>query len=145
MYSINIGESITSTPYLMPLDQLLPHEEVVTDRLNTLISYLTTLKPYIIIPSILVCDKTNMIVDGHHRYYALKEMGFEKVPVTPLNYSSKLIVTDLEGKVTKKELLESAQKKIMYKPKSSFHHVLDTDLHFQPIILLSVLFRLDHL
>lgn len=144
MSSIKLEKNVVQFSDLLDVHAILPHEEVVIDRLESLIIYLKTIKPYIIIPSILICDKTNMIIDGHHRYYALREIGFNKVPVTYIDYSSELIVPDLDGKVKKEMLIDSAVNKIMLPPKSSFHHVLDIDYHFQPIILLSSLFRLDY-
>lgn len=143
MISIDVKEKLVLGTRLISIDQLLPHEEVVIDRLATLVDYLKTLKPYIIIPSILVCDKTYMIVDGHHRFYALQNLGFKKVPVTFIDYASDKIVADLEGKVLKGDLIRAAKNGKMLAPKTSFHHVLDEDLHFQPLILLSVLTRID--
>lgn len=143
MISVNCKEDIVLETKLIEVSQLLPHEEVVMDRLLTLVNYLKTLKPYIIIPSILVCHKTNMIIDGHHRYYALQSLGFKKAPVTYINYLSDKIVTDLEGKVHKEELIDAAQRGMMFPPKTSFHHIQDEELHFQPLILLSVLTRID--
>ena len=34
----------------------------------------------------------NFIIDGHHRYIALKELGYDKVPVTLINYFSDKII-----------------------------------------------------
>jgi hypothetical protein len=143
MISSNIKNDLVLDTRLVNVDQLLPHEEVVSDRLITLVDYLKTLKPYIIVPSILVCDKTNMIVDGHHRFYALQKLNFTKVPVTYIDYASDKIVADLEGKVLKGDLIIAAKNGKVLSPKTSFHHVLDEDLHFQPLILLSVLTRID--
>jgi hypothetical protein len=86
-----------------------------------------------------------MIIDGHHRFYALQKLGYEKVPVTKVNYESELITTHIDGKISKGELLNAALNSIMLPPKSSFHHVLDINYKLQPIILLSVLTRVDYL
>lgn len=145
MYSINIAENIVISNILVEINELHPHEEVVTDRLQTLIEYLKTLKPYIIIPSVLVCYNSKMIVDGHHRVYALKELGHTKIPVTMIRYESNLIVPDLAGKITKEELINGALNNKMFRPKTSFHHIIDTDGNPQPLILLSSLFRLDNI
>jgi uncharacterized protein (DUF1015 family) len=34
----------------------------------------------IIISTILMCNESNLIIDGHHRYTALKELGYSKDP-----------------------------------------------------------------
>jgi hypothetical protein len=145
MYSVDLKENIFVLNDFLSVDQIFPHEEVVTERMEKLVDYLSSLKPYIIIPSILICSKSHMIIDGHHRYYALQKLGYEKVPVTKVKYESELITTHIEGKISKGELLNAASNRIMLPPKSSFHHVLDINYTLQPIILLSVLTRLDYL
>ena len=145
MYSIDLKENLFVSNELLSFSKILPHEEVVMERMDKLVEYLTSLKPYIIIPSILICSKTNMIIDGHHRFYALQKLGYEKVPITRINYDSNLIKTHIEDTITKNILLEAALSGKMLPPKSSFHHIIDTNYKLQPIILLSILTRLDYL
>lgn len=145
MYSIDLKENLFVSNELLSVSKILPHEEVVMERMDKLVNYLTSLKPYIIIPSILICSKTNMIIDGHHRFYALQKLGYEKVPITRINYDSNLIKTHIEDTITKNNLLEAALSGKMLPPKSSFHHIMDMNYKLQPIILLSVLTRLDYL
>lgn len=108
MYSIDLKENLFVSNELLIVSKILPHEEVVIERMDKLVEYLTSLKPYIIIPSILICSKTNMIIDGHHRFYALQKLGYEKVPITRINYDSNLIKTHIEDTITKNNLLEAA-------------------------------------
>lgn len=145
MYSIDLKDNLFISNELLSVKIILPHEEVVLERMDKLVEYLTSLKPYIIVPSILICSKTNMIIDGHHRFYALQKLGYDKVPVTRINYDSDLIKTHVDEKITKNNLLEAALSGIMLPPKSSFHHIIDMNYKLQPIILLSVLTRLDYL
>ena len=145
MYSIEFRENVIISNEFLNANELLPHEEVVKERMEKLSLYLTSLKPYIIIPSILICSKSNMIIDGHHRYYALQKLGFEKIPVTKIKYESDLITTHIENNISKEELLYAALNRNMLLPKSSFHHIMDVNYKLQPIILLSVLTRLDYL
>jgi ParB-like chromosome segregation protein Spo0J len=145
MYSIDLKENLFISNELLSVDKILPHEEVVLERMDKLVEYLTSLKPYIIIPSILICSKTNMIIDGHHRFYALQKLGYDKVPITKINYDSDLIKTHIDNKITKNNLLEAALSGKKKKKKSSFHHIIDMNYKLQPIILLSVLTRLDYL
>lgn len=145
MFSVSTKENLFISNELLSVDKILPHEEVVLERMYKLVDYLTSLKPYIIIPSILICSKSNMIIDGHHRFYALQKLGYDKVPITRINYDSDLIKTHIEDKITKNNLLEAALSRKMLPPKSSFHHIIDINYKLQPIILLSVLTRLDYL
>ena len=142
MYSIETHECLVLQSKFVNGSDLHPHEEVVNERLSALIVYLETLKPYAIIPSILVCDKSNVIIDGHHRFYALRKLGFTDVPVTYLNYMNSQIIPDLTGAITKNEIIETALSKKYLPPKTSFHHVLDYHGEPHPLILLSVLFNL---
>ncbi|MEO9872933.1 ParB N-terminal domain-containing protein [Ekhidna sp.] len=126
---------------LLKHSELKPHERVVTERFSKLTDYLKSLSPYVIIPSILVNIEDNVIIDGHHRFHALVSLGFEKVPVTYINYQLDMIVTDLEGnKVLKSEILEAGNSGNLLEPKTSFHHVRDKNEGFHPIILLSTLY-----
>lgn len=145
MHSINLKENVVLSNGFLNVNEILPHEEVIVDRMEKLVNYLASLKPYIIISSILICSETNMIIDGHHRYYALSKLGFEKVPVTKINYQSKLITTHLDNGISKDILIKAALSQIVLPPKSSFHHIIDVDYKLQPIILLSSLSRLDYL
>ena len=124
---------------LVEPDQLLPHEHVVKDRLEKLVEYMYTLKPYAILPAILVCSKTNVIIDGHHRYYALQNINIKEIPVVYINYDSDLIVPVLDNSITKKEIIETAIHRKLLKPKSSFHHILDIFGKPHPLILISPL------
>lgn len=145
MHSISLSENLFISNEFIEVGNILPHEEVVIERMEKLVQYLASLKPYIIIPSILICSETNMIIDGHHRYYALQKLGYKKVPVTRIKYQSNLISTHLDSEIAKAELLAAAINGKVLPPKSSFHHVMDINYQLQPIILLSVLTRLDYL
>jgi uncharacterized protein (DUF1015 family) len=145
MHSINLSENLFISNEFKPVEAIFPHEEVVLERMEKLVQYLASLKPYIIIPSILICSETNMIIDGHHRYYALQKLGYKKVPVTKIKYQSGLIFTHMDSQISKQDLLDAALNQKMLPPKSSFHHVIDVNYNLQPIILLSVLTRLDYI
>lgn len=125
-------------------DEILCHELVVENRFISLKNYLETLQPYIIIPSIIACDKTSVIIDGHHRYQSLITMGIKQIPVTFINYSHSSIVPDLDHLITKEEIIEAALSGNLLKPKSSFHHVINSEGKYFPVILLSSLFSIDN-
>ena len=70
------------------IDFLVPHEKVLLDKKDILKNNLRYKNDYIIISTIIVCSESNLIIDGHHRYTALKELGYNKIPVTIINYFS---------------------------------------------------------
>ena len=53
-----------------------------------------------------------MIIDGHHRYTALKELGYKKAPVTLVNYFSDKIITDEKTTSQKMKLYQTPKKEI---------------------------------
>ena len=143
MLSIKINESLITSTQFVNSNQIFPHEKVVRERQSALFEYLKSLRPYAILPSIIICDKTNVIIDGHHRYISLLELGFTKIPTTKINYSDISIVPHLDSKISKEDIIESALNKKLLKPKSSFHHIIDHQEKLHPIILISSLFKLD--
>lgn len=146
MYSIYLSENVVLRYELVASDKLLPHEHVVKDRLETLVEYMHTLKPYAILPAILVCSQTNVIIDGHHRYYALLEMGIKEIPVVFINYDSDMIVPELDNSISKEEIIKAGIEGNLLEPKSSFHHIMDVFGKPHPLILISPLsdFKLTH-
>ena len=118
------------------LHKLYPHEEILLDRLNGLVAYIKSLSPYIIIPSIIVCSKTQTIIDGHHRYYALKKLNLNIAPVTQINYLSKKIVTNTDNSIIKNNIIDTAKKRKLFSPKTTEHKIKDSN-NYYPLILLS--------
>ncbi len=73
---------------LLNLNSLLPHEEIVTERLNDIVKTIKELNAVdmpIIVAPIEGLNKY-LIVDGHHRWAALKEIGVNKIPSIVINY-----------------------------------------------------------
>lgn len=144
MHSIEVKHDIYKGFSYINIDLLKNHEEVVEDRASSLLNYLRSIENYVVIPSILICNQTNTIIDGHHRCWALKELGVKEAPVTYINYSHPAIITHLEkGIITKKEIIDAAMTGKLLKPKSSFHHVLDIYDEAKPLILLSSLSKCE--
>jgi len=78
------------TPTLLDIDDLLPHEEIIHERLNALLDMILELgavdMPIIVAP--VPGTRKYLIVDGHHRWAALKKLGARKVPAIIINYFS---------------------------------------------------------
>ncbi|MBS1671493.1 MAG: ParB N-terminal domain-containing protein [Bacteroidetes bacterium] len=141
---LKIDKDLITGFKILNCNDLKGHELVVQDRFKALTSYLQSLKPYIILPSILVCDKTNTIIDGHHRYSALIELGIQEIPVTYINYNHNSIVPHIDDSISKQRIIEASMSGKLLEPKSSFHHIKNLDGKYLPIILLSSLFSINN-
>ena len=85
-----------------------------------------------------------VIIDGHHRYFTLKKLGFKKIPVTKLDYQSTQIKTSITEAHTKQEIIEKACSGKLMEPKSTSHLIYcNKSKRWEPIMLLSSLFKLD--
>ena len=143
MFSISIKNEIISKVKFIDIELLKCHEQVVLERKESLVSYLKSLNPEILISSLIVCDQTNMIIDGHHRYSAMKELGINIVPVTYVKYQSDFIKTHVDNRISKDEILHASLTNKLLEPKSSKHLIYDNDSKtWKPIILISTLFCL---
>tara|TARA_B100000965_G_scaffold401299_1_gene424886 strand:+ start:682 stop:1125 length:444 start_codon:yes stop_codon:yes gene_type:complete len=143
MFSINIDSNIIKEVRLIDINIIKAHEKVINNRKNAFVDYLKSLEYEIIISSIIVCNKTNMIVDGHHRYWALKELGYSTIPVTFISYLNKNIRPHIDNRISKDFIINSSISGNLLSPKSSRHQVLDLNSNiWKPIILISSLFTL---
>lgn len=143
MFSIKLDNDIVKEIKEVRIDDILPHEKVIIDKKEVLKSSLKYKDEYIIISTILICSQSNMIIDGHHRYTALKELGYEKVPVTIVNYFSDKIITDENDTFSKKEIIYRSKTGDLFEPKSTKHLVFCNDkLNWYPITLISSWYNL---
>ena len=115
---------------------LIPHEKVSLRGTNKLKNYLNNFHSEIILPSILVCNKSNVIIDGHHRVHALKLLEFDKIPVSMIDYNSDLILTNEKNSLSKEEIISSAKNKKIFPPRTSKHLVNFKD-HCFPLMIIS--------
>ena len=141
MYSIKVDKDIIIGIEQMDINLLIPHEKVVLDKKEILKNNLKYKDDDLIISTILICSESNMIIDGHHRYTALKELGYSKIPVTLINYFSNKIITDKEDSFTKKEIILNSKRKNLYDPKSTKHLIYcNNNKEWFPITLISSLY-----
>lgn len=75
---------------------------------------------------IVVDEKTNVVLDGHHRIEALRLLGCSKIPVCYVNYECEKIgvkstYKDLE--ITKPKVVEAALRGDPFPPKSTWHYI----------------------
>ena len=134
------ADLIISNEYV-PFEKIIAHEKVIHDRKNSLKKYLLSYKDYSIIPSIICCSKTNMIVDGHHRFFTMKELGVKMIPVTFINYMDKTIRTHSKKslELSKEAIIENSINNNLLEPKSTIHQIYTSDEIWKPLILISTM------
>ena len=143
MFSISIEENIIKKVSEIDINLLMPHEKIVSDKKEILKNNLKYKDDYCIISSIIACKDSNVIIDGHHRYFALKELGIKKIPVTVINYFSDKIKTDENNTFSKYDIIDNAKKGLLYESKSTKHLIFcERQLKWFPITLISALFKI---
>ena len=69
---------------LLPINSILPHEKTRENSVLSLASDISRRR--ILLKPIIVDERTLTIIDGHHRYVALKMLGAHYVPVVLASY-----------------------------------------------------------
>ena len=144
MYSIAFDSDLIKGVELIDIDLLNPHEKIIERKKTSLAKFIKSYDSYYIISSIVCCHKSLLIVDGHHRYFALKELGFNKAPVTLIDYQSNSIRTGSINPLDKKYIVDVGKSSGLLEPKSTEHAVYcDNSKSWAPIILLSSMFKIN--
>ena len=117
-------------------NELIPHEKVSLRGINKLKNYLNNAHSEIILPSILVCNKSNVIIDGHHRFHAIKLLEVDQIPVSMIDYNSDLILTNEKNSLSKEEIITSAKNNKIFPPRTSKHLINFKD-HCFPLMIIS--------
>ena len=117
-------------------NELIPHEKVSLRGINKLKNYINNFHSEIILPSILVCNKTNVIIDGHHRFHVIKLLEVDQIPVSLIDYNSDLILTNEKNSLSKKEIISSARNNKIFPPRTS-KHLINFKKHYFPLIIIS--------
>jgi len=141
MYFLEFDQLIIKKLKTVRFVTLRCHEEVILERKESLIFYLKSLIPDLIVPSLIVCVETNTIIDGHHRFHALKDLGLQSVPVTFIDYHSNLIKPYYDDRISKNDILKASRDLCLLPPKSSKHVIFDSvSQKWVPIHLISSLY-----
>jgi ParB-like chromosome segregation protein Spo0J len=107
---------------IIELSALKPHEEVDPIHLRELRKEIESDK--ILKLAIAVDKNTNIILDGEHRFNALKELGCTKVPVIFVDYGSSDIEVQAwrnDELVTKQDVIEAGLGEKKLPPRTSEH------------------------
>jgi ParB-like chromosome segregation protein Spo0J len=109
---------------LVELNMLKPHEDVDPVRLKELTEEITSDK---ILKFAVAAEKDRCIIlDGHHRVAALKELGCIKIPVVFVDYRSSEIEVQSQRntvELTKEEIVKAGTGLKKLPPKTSKHLV----------------------
>ena len=144
MYSIDFNPEIIKGLDLVDVDLIFPHEKIIEKNTSTISNFLKSFNDHIVLSSILCCSKSMVIIDGHHRYFSLKKLGFKKIPVTKLDYFSYDIKTSIDQKHSKDQIIEHGINGDLMEPKSTSHIIYcSKNKEWQPIMLLSSLFKVE--
>tara|TARA_B100000927_G_scaffold243835_1_gene205998 strand:- start:749 stop:1186 length:438 start_codon:yes stop_codon:yes gene_type:complete len=142
MFSIDIDKNIITDVIYDDVNLLYPHERIIDKNKNILKEKFINSHGIFFISSIIICNESGLIIDGHHRYNALKELGLSKIPVTKINYKSKKIKTSKKNDICKNLIIKKALSKDLFKPKSTRHLILcERQKQWFPITLISTLFQ----
>ena len=130
MIHVNICSNIIkSFKWVSPV-KLLPHEQIQSSNVKRL-----TINS--VVPAIVACSNTGLIIDGHHRYEAFTYMKINKIPVLYLDYFHKDIITHPYLDIDKLNIINDARNKRLMIPKSTKHCIWDLDGNILPIATLS--------
>ena len=111
---------------LLDIDLLHCHEEIRPEILEALIQEIKD-DGYVKRP-ILVAEKAFVILDGHHRFEALRRLGCRRAPCYVIDYFSEAVdlalwPTAKEKNVRKEDVVERGRAGILYTPKTTRHTV----------------------
>lgn len=109
---------------IIDLKKLKGHEEINSENLNILKNKIKS--DGILKMPIVIDKKTYVVLDGHHRLEALKELGYKRIPVKLVDYNSPDIVVSawrVGESVTKNAVINAGLSGRKMLPKTSRHMI----------------------
>ena len=119
-----VNSNIADSAVLVEISKLIEHETINPDYLHELAE---EIKADRILKRAVAVDRgTNVVLDGHHRLNALRQLGCTRIPVTFVDYQSPTI--SVQGwrageSVTKEMVVSAALSGDKLPPKTSRHMV----------------------
>lgn len=110
---------------LLPVGRLTPHEEVDETDVDRLTKRIRA--DGAVHEPVLVDRATEVILDGHHRFHALQQLGCRRIPCYCVDYLEPTIIVetwDSRALIDKHELLRQALAGERYPIKTSRHRTL---------------------
>ncbi|MFQ5911055.1 MAG: ParB N-terminal domain-containing protein [Thermoplasmata archaeon] len=122
---------------ILDLEVLHSHEAISPEILGCLAEQIA--KDGALIKPIVVDNESYVILDGHHRYEALKRLGCRRIPVYLVDYLDDAIeVVTWPGavvnEITKEEIVAMGLSEELYPPKTS-RHIIRVMLEDRPVSL----------
>jgi L-serine kinase (ADP) len=110
---------------LLRPERLRVHEEIVPGKVEELIEEIRA--SGIVLQPILVARGSGVVLDGHHRFEALRRLGVAKVPAWVIEYDDPAVLVDRwqpGPPLSKSDVVERARAGRPFPPKTSRHKVL---------------------
>lgn len=106
------------------INKLIQHERVCRARLRAVYKQING--DGVIRRPVIVDKTTNVVLDGHHRVQALRDLGAKRVPVVYVNYSDDGVRVYLRRKellmnMIKRSVLETALSQKLFPYKTTRH------------------------
>lgn len=120
-------ENIEPMVFLVPIDWLKPHEEILSKNAEKL--HEMTLRWGGYTKPLLIDSNSGSILDGHHRYQVALNLGLLRVPALLFDYlvddSIQVEAWPTSGKshLNKQEIVDMALSDDLFSPKTSRHIV----------------------
>lgn len=112
---------------IVEISKLKGHERTEKVRLKALKAEIEL--DGMLMKPIVVDERTNVVLDGHHRMEALSLLGCSKILVCYVNYNSSRIGVLCMNKgfeVTKSKVVEAALKDEPFPPKTTWHYLISS-------------------
>ncbi len=117
---------VQTTFLIVRADDLKAHEEFVEDKVPGLLEKIRS--DGMIAKPVVIDKRTLVILDGHHRFEALKRLGMNRIPVVAVDYFDPAIRVGTwregEDAPTKDEVLRRALEGRLFSPKSTKHEAI---------------------
>ena len=134
---LDINDNIIVNFVWIDISKIKCHEEYIEERHTKLLNYMKSIEVNKSLPAIIICSKTFVIIDGHHRFSIIKKLNYNKAPCILLNYGHKDIITNYENSIDKSKIITAGLSNEYLPPKSSCHLICDKYNNKYPIQVLS--------
>jgi len=114
---------MTSNIKLISTNEIRQHEGIDLQHMDELAKKMTKDKCYT--HPIIIDRATKMILDGHHRFNAIKKLGGKKIPCLVVNYFNQDITVQTygKGKIDKKTIIAMTLGDKLFPPKTTKHYL----------------------